>query len=88
MKMDYNGQIQKELNTTLKNRIIHHKERFKTLFKARYLEMLPSLIYYNNAETVSIDFHKVEIALRNGYDIVIGETQSSDRHSSYWVYHK
>src|SRR5699024_7361953 len=34
----------------------------------------PSLIKYNNADPLSVDFMKVEVALRNGYDVVIGET--------------
>src|SRR5699024_1183240 len=33
-----------------------------------------SLIKYNNAYPISVDFMKVEVALRNGYDVVIGET--------------
>ena len=74
--MDYEKQIDAELSKTLKERVTHHKVRFTELFKARYLEMLPSLIHYKNAEQVSVDFMKVEIALRNGYDVVIGETRN------------
>src|SRR5699024_2041456 len=66
--------IEKELNKSLKERIVQHKERFIRIFKARYLEVLPSLIKYNNADPISVDFMKVEVALRNGYDVVIGET--------------
>ena len=66
--------IENELNKELKERIVHHRQRFVRIFKARYLEMLPSLIKYKNSNTVSIDFMKVEVALRNGYDVVIGET--------------
>lgn len=73
---DYNESINKTLNKTLKDKVVHHRERFTKLFKARYMEMLPSLIKYKNAETVSVDFMKVEIALRNGYDVVIGETKN------------
>ena len=76
MEVDYRRTIEKELNEKLVDRIIHHKARFKSIFKARYLEMLPSLIKYNGSETVSIDFLKVEVALRNGYDVVIGETKN------------
>src|SRR5690625_5728099 len=68
--------IDKELNKMLKEKVVHHRERFKNLFKARYLEMLPSLIKYKNAHEVSVDFMKVEVALRNGYDVVIGETKN------------
>lgn len=76
--MDYESSIKQELSKTLKEKVVHHKSRFKTLFKARYLEMLPSLIKYKNDHSVSVDFMKVEIALRNGYDIVIGETTNDN----------
>jgi len=77
---DFSTGIQKELSQSLKEKNISHRNRFKQLFKARYLELLPSLIFYKNAETVSVDFLKTEVALRNGYDIVIGETLSNKRH--------
>lgn len=72
--MNYQTSIEKELNKTLKEKVVQHKQRFIQLFKARYLEMIPSLIKYKNDQSVSIDFLKVEVALRNGYDVVIGET--------------
>lgn len=75
MTMDYLG-IQKELPKTLVEKVVQHRDRFTHLFKARYRELLPSLIKYRNSETLSIDFMKVEIALRNGYDVVIGETNN------------
>lgn len=77
--MDYQRSIDKTLNKKLKDKIVHHRLRFIDLFKGRYLEMLPSLIKYKNNHTVSVDFMKVEVALRNGYDVVIGETLSTDR---------
>lgn len=73
--MDYKKQIDETLGKSLKEKVIHHRERFTHLFKARYLEMLPSLIKYKNQQSVSVDFMKVEVALRNGYDVVIGETR-------------
>ena len=69
-----NGYIDKETSGLLKERIVKHKARFKQIFKARYMEMLPSLIQYKHDKYLAIDFLKVEVALRNGYDIVIGET--------------
>lgn len=74
--MGYKEGIDQTLNKSLKEKVVLHRERFTQLFKARYLEMLPSLIKYKNAITVSIDFMKVEVALRNGYDVVIGETNN------------
>ena len=73
---NYSQSIDKVLPKTLKDRVVYHKQRFTKLFKARYLEILPSLIKYNNSQSVSIDFLKVEVALRNGYDVVIGETKN------------
>lgn len=63
------------LPKTLKEKVVSHRERFAQIFMARYLEMLPSLIHYKNSEKVSVDFLKVEIALRHGFDVVIGETK-------------
>lgn len=76
--MDYINSIDKELSGTLKEKIVLHRDRFTKLFKARYLEMLPSLIKYKNARSISVDFLKVEVALRNGYDVVIGETVNNN----------
>ena len=69
----FNG-IDDTLPKTLKEKVVNHRERFSQIFMARYLEMLPSLIAYKGSENVSVDFFKVEVALRNGYDVVIGET--------------
>lgn len=72
--LDYGQGVQGTLPEALTEKVVLHKQRFKQLFKARYMEILPSLIKYQNSKSVSIDFLKVEIALRNGYDIAIGET--------------
>ena len=66
--------IDDTLPKTLKEKVVNHRERFAQIFMARYLEMLPSLIGYKGSENVSVDFLKVEVALRNGFDVVIGET--------------
>ena len=66
--------IDDTLPKTLKEKVVNHRERFSQIFMARYLEMLPSLIAYKGSENVSVDFLKVEVALRNGFDVVIGET--------------
>ena len=76
--MNYSETIERELSKLLKDRVIAHRARFIEIFKARYMEMLPSLIKYDNASKTNIDFMKVEIALRNGYDIVIGETATDE----------
>lgn len=63
--------VQQELTTDLKERVVRHRERFSRIFHGRYKEMLPSLIVYENNDT-SINFLKVEYALRSGYDVAIG----------------
>ncbi len=73
--MDYQG-LKGTTSEQLEDKIVLHRERFINLFKARYMEILPSLIQYQNAKTVSVDFLKVEIALRGGFDVVIGETKN------------
>src|SRR5699024_5786757 len=73
----FSMEIDKSLNETLAEKNVRHRTRFKQLFKARYMEMLPSLIQYKNFNTVSVDFLKVEVALRNGHDVVIGQTRDN-----------
>lgn len=70
--------IEKSLDKHLKDKVVRHRASFVQIFKARYLEMLPSLIKYQNAKQTSIDFMKVEVALRAGYDVVIGETRNNN----------
>lgn len=70
--MSYN--IDKPTKELLEEKIVLHRQRFIEIFKGRYLELIPSLIFYKNGEHTSIDFLKLEVALRNGYDVVIGET--------------
>lgn len=74
MNVDYRSEIDKTLSENLKERLVLHKMQFKKMLKARYLEIIPSLIKYQNSQSVSVDFMKVEVALRNNYDVVIGET--------------
>lgn len=66
--------IDKELNKSLKERAVLHRQRFIRIFSGRYRELLPSLISYKNADDIDVDFMKVELALRNGFDVVLGQT--------------
>ena len=67
--------IKVEMTEGLKQQVISHKRKFVEIFIARYRELLPTLITYQNGEKTSIDFLKVEVSLRNDYNIVIGETK-------------
>lgn len=69
-------QIDKTTGKQLKEKLVHHKARFINIFKGRYSELLPSLIKYKNSDMTDVDFLKVEVALRSGYDIIIGETST------------
>lgn len=74
----YVNSINDTLSHTLREKVIHHRKRFIKLFKARYMEMLPSLIKYKNDHYLNVDFLKTEIALRSGYNVVLGETRLRD----------
>ena len=76
--MNFLEGIDSTLSENLEDKIVHHRERFYKIFMGRYLEMLPSLIQYKNGELLDVDFLKVEVALRAGYDVVIGETVNHD----------
>jgi len=69
--------IDKELNKSLKERTVLHRQRFIRIFTGRYRELLPSLIKYKNSNGIDVDFMKVELALRNGFDVVIGQTSTN-----------
>lgn len=77
--------IEKTISKKLKEKVVQHRARFISLMKARYLEMLPSLIKYSGTKDISIDFHKVEVALRNNYHVVIGWTKEDNLQVIGWM---
>lgn len=82
---DYQSGIEKSLNQNLKEKIVTHRERFKYIFRSRYQEMLPALIKYKKSDTVAIDFYKVEVALRSGFQVVIGTTVNNNVQVIGWL---
>ena len=70
--------LREELNKDLKLRVVEHRNRFIELFYNRYKELLPSIIIYQNDEATSIDFLKLEVALRHNYNIAIGKNKSEN----------
>lgn len=66
--------VEADTNLKLREMLVAHRNSFSDMFLSRYKELLPTLITYRNTEATSIDFLKIEVALRNNYDIVIGET--------------
>lgn len=71
----YREGIESNLAKELTERVIRHKEKFVEIMTNKYRELLPNLITYTNKDTVSIDFLKLEVALANGYQVVIGENK-------------
>ena len=80
--------LKQELSKDFGERVRYHKMMYRNMRINRYKELLPSLIKYTQdtpddkplimnvpneiGYILSVDFHKVEIALRNGYHVVIG----------------
>ena len=80
--------LKQELSKDFGERVRNHKMMYRNMRINRYKELLPSLIKYTQntpddkplimnvpnilGYILSVDFHKVEIALRNGYHVVIG----------------
>lgn len=67
-----------ELNEDISRRVMEHRNRFRGLIFNRYVEFLPLLINYTNEEDTGIDFLKLEIALRQGYHVVIGKARNDE----------
>lgn len=68
--------LEQELSEKVAKRVVYHRNRFARMLNSRYLEILPSTIVYKNGDITAVDWLKVEVALRYGYDAVIGETRS------------
>ena len=68
--------VETELSSDISLRVIEHRNRFRRLIFNRYLEFLPLLINYTNKESVAIDFLKLETALRQGYQVVVGKCRN------------
>ncbi|MDU7935333.1 MAG: hypothetical protein E7J54_32565, partial [Pseudomonas aeruginosa] len=71
-----NGGLKVELPEDIDRRIMEHRNRFRRLIFNRYVEFLPLLINYTNQKSVGIDFLQLEIALRQGYQVVVGKARN------------
>lgn len=67
--------LDSEFTADIGTRVTTHRNRFARIFRNRYLEMLPTTITYYNGNSISVDWLKVEVCLRNGYDVVIGQNR-------------
>lgn len=70
------GGLEVDLGKKLLDRVVNHKETFIRIFTLRYLEMLPTLFSYTHTKDLAINFLKLETALVQNYDIVIGEVNN------------
>ena len=70
--------LKSELSQDIDRRVIEHRNRFRRLIFNRYIEFLPLLINYSNQKTVAIDFLQLEIALRQGYQVVVGKARNNE----------
>lgn len=70
----FNQNIEPSLNEKVKKRMTSHRNAFYRFFKNRYREFLPVVIGYEGLEDTKIDPIQLEIWLRQGYGVAVGET--------------
>lgn len=66
--------IEQSLDEKIKMRMITHRNAMYHFFRNRYREFLPIVIGYEGLEQTAIDPIQLEIWLRQGYGVAIGET--------------
>ena len=66
--------IEQSLNEKIKMRMTSHRNAFYRFFRNRYREFLPVVIGYEGLEDTKIDPIQLEIWLRQGYGVAVGET--------------
>lgn len=71
-----NAGVEVELSQDVSRRVIEHRNRFRRLIFNRYVEFLPLLINYTDRDKTAIDFIQLEIALRQGYQVVVGKARN------------
>ena len=69
--------IEQTLSEKVKMRTVTQRNNFFNFFRNRYIEFLPSVIGYEglNDKNVLIDPIQLEIWLRQGYGVAIGQTK-------------
>lgn len=70
----YQQNIDPSLNEKIKKRMVSHRNDIFHFFKNRYREFLPVVIGYENLNGTRIDPIQLEIWLRQGYGVAVGET--------------
>lgn len=72
--MFQNG-IEPSLDEKIKKRMINHRNNTYHFFRNRYFEFLPVVIGYEGLEGTKIDPIQLEMYLRQGFGVAIGETK-------------
>lgn len=77
---DFNNKysdIEQSLSEKVKQRVINQRNSFFHFFRNRYSELLPSVISYEGLDdkNVTIDPIQIEIWLRQGLGVAIGQTK-------------
>ena len=75
----YHNFLETELTEKLKDKVVNHRNRFFKFLSNRYLEFLPLTISYEGLEKTNIDYIQLEIMLRHGYNVCIGEYGFGDK---------
>lgn len=70
----FNTNIEPSLNEKINKRMISHRNAFYSFFRNRYREFLPVVIGYEGLKDTKIDPIQLEIWLRQGYGVAVGET--------------
>lgn len=69
-----NRKLYDGIDDNLADAVRNHKIAYYELIRGLYIELLPQTIAYKNIKRTRIDTQKLEVGLRTGYNLVIGET--------------
>lgn len=70
--------LQQELKIKLEQKVIRYRNLTYRSIIAKYGENLPSAIRCKNVEKTKIDWLKLEVGLRNNFNMVVGEDKQGD----------
>lgn len=68
--------VEQGLSEDISRRVIEHRNRFRRLIFNRFTEFLPLLINYHDRDKTAINFIQLEVALRQGYQVVVGKARN------------
>lgn len=68
--------VEQGLSEDISRRVIEHRNRFRRLIFNRFTEFMPLLINYHDRDKTAINFIQLEVALRQGYQVVVGKARN------------